>query len=84
MSIELEKVVEKFYQGLEEGKILGKNVRSAELLSFHRSMHAIRADAGIWNGLRSVERQSSTPSLCLRRSPQSRSTRHWASMLTEK
>ena len=31
MAIKLEKVVEKFYLGLEEGKISEGNVRSAEM-----------------------------------------------------
>ena len=34
MSIELEKVVEKFYQGLEEGKILGKKCTKCGAVEF--------------------------------------------------
>lgn len=34
MSIELEKVVEKFYQGLEEGKILGKKCTQCGAVEF--------------------------------------------------
>ncbi|MDD7643028.1 MAG: zinc ribbon domain-containing protein [bacterium] len=34
MSIELEKVVEKFYQGLEEGKILGKKCAKCGAVEF--------------------------------------------------
>ena len=56
MSVKLEKVVEKFYEGLEDGKFLGRKCKSAEPLNFLRFMHATLADAWIWNGSKSAEK----------------------------
>ena len=54
MAIKLEKVVEKFYQGLEEGKFLGRKCPACGAVEFPRYTLAIHAETWRQSGWNSA------------------------------
>ena len=62
MSIKLEKVVQTFYEGLEEGKLLGRKCPKCGNVEYMPAMHV-----GIMrrSGMKSAERPGCIPLYCL-------------------